>query len=530
MAGTATFAHVLARWAMSQPRVSFRSLWAAWLACRRRKRGTRDCLRYNGRLLDRLAAAQTALNACTWRPSRTRVFVTTKPKAREIHAPVFADRVVHHWLVPQLEVLYEPVFIHDSYANRQGKGTHGAVARLQTFMRQATCNGQKRAYALQLDIANYFNTIDRRRLFAMISHRLDQSSRRHPAEEERYRHLARITRSLLTGNPAQGAYRLGHPSRFDRVPPHKRLINAAPECGLAIGNLSSQFFANVYLNELDQFVKHTLKCRWYLRYVDDFVLVDPDPERLLAWRDAIEEFLRERLGLSLRPPVGMPWAVSRGVDFLGYVVRPNYLLARQRVVDAADQCLAKWESTLVGDHGLCLDPVQSKALQSSLGSYLGHFRHASGFRMTARLWERHRWLDALFPLAWPGIGSRLEPPFATSLASQHSWFTSRFPGAIVWLQVGTSWECYGRDALEMAKRYGFPVTRGGRASLGDTASIPGTAWKRWQKALARDGVAAVGAQQFGRARGHRHGLRRRVLSYVSPRAFSGADDSRCSAV
>ncbi len=515
---------------MSQPRVRFRSLWAAWLACRRRKRGTRDCLRYNGRLLDRLAAAQTALNACTWRPSRTRVFVTTKPKAREIHAPIFADRVVHHWLVPQLEVLYEPVFIHDSYANRQGKGTHSAVTRLQTFMRQATCNGQQRAYALQLDIANYFNTIDRRRLFAMISHRLDQSSRRYPSEEERYRHLARITRSLLTGNPAQGAYRLGHPARFDRVPPHKRLVNAAPECGLAIGNLSSQFFANVYLNELDQFVKHTLKCRWYLRYVDDFVLVDPDPKRLLAWRDAIEEFLRERLGLSLRTPVGMPWAVSRGVDFLGYVIRPNYLLVRQRVVDAADQCLAKWGSTLVGNHGLCMDLAQSKALQSSLGSYLGHFRHASGFRLTARLWARHPWLDALFPLAWPGIGSRLEPPFATSLASQHSWFTSRFPGAIVWLQVGTRWECYGRDALEMAKRYGFPVMRGGRASLGDTASIPGTAWKRWQKALARDGVAAVGAQQFGRASGHRHGLRRRVLSYVSPRAFSGADDSRCSAV
>jgi len=148
--------------------VSFESLWDAWLICRCRKRGTRDCLRYGGRLLDRLAVARAALDACTWRPSRARVFVTTRPKAREIHEPAFADRVVHHWLVAQLEVLYESVFIHDSYANRRGKGTHAAVARLQTFMRQATRNGARRAYALQLDIANYFNTIDRRRLFGLI--------------------------------------------------------------------------------------------------------------------------------------------------------------------------------------------------------------------------------------------------------------------------------------------------------------------------------------------------------------------------
>lgn len=496
--------------------VSLRSLWQAWLACRYRKRGTRDCVRYSGRLLDHLTATQAALNDLTWRPSRTRVFVTTRPKAREIHAPAMADRVVHHWLVPQLEALFEPCFIHDSYANRLGKGTHAAVNRLQAFMRRATRNGLVRAYVLQLDIANYFNSIHRRLLYELIVNRLLVGCRRQPNEKSRYLHLAWVTRQILTGKQAEHALRLGHPSRFDRVPAHKRLVNAAPECGLPIGNLSSQFFANVYLNELDQFVKHTLKCPWYVRYVDDFVLISADSAQLETWRKAIEVFLRQHLHLLLRDPEPELVPVSTGVDFLGYIARPGYLLPRRRVVQAFGKAITRWEARLLGPAGLCLNAESRAGLQSTLGSYLGHFRHASSQRLVERLWQRFAWLNALFKPSWPGTHNRLQAPLASSLAGQLSWFVAQFPGVVVWLQVGARWECYDDHAQMLKARYGLPLAAASRAGFSATLALPDWAWKRWQSIFARDGVAVVAAEQAGRVKGHRHGLRQRAISYLSP--------------
>ncbi len=130
-----------------------RAVYQAYLACRRHKRGARETQRYELALLDHLIETREALVARRWSPARSITFVTLRPKAREIHAAPFADRVVQHLLVSRLETLYEPRFIHDSYANRRGKGTHAAVDRLQQFQRQATCNGQRRAWFLQLDIA-----------------------------------------------------------------------------------------------------------------------------------------------------------------------------------------------------------------------------------------------------------------------------------------------------------------------------------------------------------------------------------------
>jgi RNA-directed DNA polymerase len=460
--------------------------------------------------------AQAALNQRTWRPSRARVFVTTRPKAREIHAPTFSDRVVHHLLVPQFEALFEPIFIHASYANRAGKGTHAAVARLQTFMRQATRNGQVRAYALQFDVANCFNSINRRLLYGFISKRLNAASRTNPAERERRLHLAWLTRQLLTGNPGLGAQRLGAPSRFDRVPIHKRLANAAPECGLPIGNLSSQFFANVHLDPLDQFVKHTLKCRWYVRYVDDFVLLASDANQLMEWRVAVRDFLKDRLRLALRLPEPEPAPVSAGVDFVGYVVRPGYLLSRRRVVQAADRALMRWKARVLTAEGMHLSAKSRAGLRSTLGSYLGHFRHASSRNLAAGLWQRHPWLHAVFSLAWPDVVSRFQAAIATSLAGQRSWFVAQFPEAAVWLQVGANWECYDRDAHAMARRYGLRLAASPRPGFAATLVLPAFSWARWQTIFSRDGVAVVAAEQAGCVRGHRHGLKKRALSYLSP--------------
>lgn len=141
----------------------FAPLYRAYLACRRGKRGTRKAQRYEMRLLDHLVETAQALQEESWRPSRAIRFVVTHPKPREILAAEFADRVVHHLLVPWLERHYEPVFIHDSFANRKGKGSHAAVDRLQAFTRAMPA-----AWYLQLDIGNFFNSINRRVLFGLL--------------------------------------------------------------------------------------------------------------------------------------------------------------------------------------------------------------------------------------------------------------------------------------------------------------------------------------------------------------------------
>src|SRR5690606_11286739 len=129
--------------------------------------------RFDAEWIEGLLQLQREIHAGTWSPRPSTCFIATRPKAREIHAPDFADRVVHHWLVPQLEAIYEPDFIHDSYANRVGRGSHAAVRRLQHFVRQVH-SGQPGGWFLQLDIHNFFNSIHRPTLWAMLKARMQR--------------------------------------------------------------------------------------------------------------------------------------------------------------------------------------------------------------------------------------------------------------------------------------------------------------------------------------------------------------------
>ena len=233
---------------------SLENLYRQYLACRRNKRNTANALRFESRQELNLLALREALADRSYEPGRSVCFFVQRPKLREVFAADFRDRVVHHVLVSHLERLWEPVFIHDSYACRKGKGVHNAVARLQQFMREATANGTRAAWTLQLDIRNYFMSIDKARLFEMVEARL--KPRREDDEEALW-----LTRKLVFHDCTLAPVMKGDPRLVDRLPSEKTLFRAPPGKGLPIGNLNSQFFANVYLNALDQFVKHRLECR-----------------------------------------------------------------------------------------------------------------------------------------------------------------------------------------------------------------------------------------------------------------------------
>jgi len=365
--------------------VMLRVLHAAWREARRGKKPSMNQLSFDARWADGQLELQRQLNAGTWQPGPSTCFVAARPKAREIHAPDFADRIVHHWLVPQLEAIWEPAFIHDSYANRKGKGSHKAVERLQQFVREVH-NGQGGGWFLQLDIHNFFNSIHRPTLWTMLKRKL--------VKQGVSLQVMRTTHALLRNAPLHaGVVQHVKPSELAMVPPHKRLANAKPGYGLPIGNLSSQFFANVYLDALDQFVKHELKAKRYLRYVDDFVLVHHDQAQLERWQADIERFLAEKLRLRLKPEIKL-CPLTDGIDFLGYVVRPTYTLVRRRVVAHARAALAEWEQRHVVNSTIYATPADLRRLQSTAASYAGHLRHANSHRLHAGLQQRFPWLQA----------------------------------------------------------------------------------------------------------------------------------------
>ena len=505
---------------------SFRSLWQAYRSCRRRKRGSANAQRYEVHLLDHLVETLKALQSRQYAPSRSLCFLAQQPKMREIHAADFTDRVVHHLLVPRLEVLYEPIFIHDLYSNRKGRGIHSAVERLGHFMRSVSDNGNKTAWFLQLDIRNFFNTIDRIRLLGMIKRRFLKAVEQQKLQRDEANQLYWLTKVILQHNPAENVTYRGDLQAFKAVPDHKRLSMAAPGKGLPIGNLPSQFFANVYMNELDQFIKHQLKCRYYLRYVDDFILLDPNQVQLQQWQHQIEQFLNERLDLQLKAgQILRP--THAGADFLGYIVRPHYRLVRRRVVGNLRDKLRSFQQQLWHGGQLNLSPQLREQLRAALASYLGHFRHANSNRLQQQIWSEFGWLKLLFESTPTKLRPRWEPQSVTSFRSQWRYFShwaasivQRAPIPISLIQMGRSVMLFNRDVTVLLEQIPRLLQWRGvklqsRSGFEQTLEFSFSSYRSLNRKLQKQQISFLFVAEEGFLRG---GLKRRALRtlYIAP--------------
>ncbi|CAI8807049.1 RNA-directed DNA polymerase [Pseudomonas chlororaphis] len=262
------------------------------------------------------------LIAGAYRPGRSICFVVTRPKAREVWAADFRDRIVHHLLYNHIGPAIERTFIADSCACIPGRGTLYAAKRLEAKIRSQTQNWSRPGFYLKCDLANFFVAIDKLALARQLADRIS---------EPWWRQLAL---QVLMHDPREN-YEVRSPAHlFNRVPQHKRLTAQPAHLGLPIGNLSSQFFANIYLDALDQFAKHTLKARHYIRYVDDFVFLHESPQQLNEWLARVEAFL-PTLGAKLNPKKTILQPIDRGVDFVGHVIKPWRRTTRNRSVAQA---------------------------------------------------------------------------------------------------------------------------------------------------------------------------------------------------
>lgn len=295
----------------------FSDLVQAYYDCRRSKRNSDSALAFEMDLERNLIQLHDDLVTGTYRPGRSICFVVTRPKAREVWAAAFRDRVVHHLLYNHIGPRIERSFIADSCACIKGRGTLYAAKRLESKIRSASENWSKPVFFLKLDLANFFVAIDKQVLRRQLAARITEPWWLALAEQ------------ILMHDPRED-YEVRSPAHlFNRVPQHKRLTAQPAHLGLPIGNLSSQFFANVYLDALDQFAKHKLKAKHYIRYVDDFVFLHESPQQLNQWLAKVEAFL-PGLGAKLNPTKTILQPVDRGVDFVGHVIKPWRRTTRKR--------------------------------------------------------------------------------------------------------------------------------------------------------------------------------------------------------
>jgi len=280
---------------MSKTIFTFEKLYRAYLDCRKNKRSTVNALKFEWNLERNLFQLQKELEAGTYKPGRSICFAIKDPSPREIFAADFRDRVVHHFLINEIEEIGERKFIFDTFSCRKNKGTHLAVRRLKGFIRKATKNYTKKAFYAQLDISGFFMAIDHNILHRLFEKLILEQNKPICWQKE----VLWLAKTIIFNKPTQNYVVKGDTSLFKFIPPRKSLFHSGARCGLPIGNYSSQFSANLYLNELDHFIKRELGCRYYVRYVDDLILLNANKDILNIWKDRISGFLQEKLNLKL---------------------------------------------------------------------------------------------------------------------------------------------------------------------------------------------------------------------------------------
>jgi len=320
---------------------------AAWREFKRGKTLKLDVLDFEHNLEDNIWQLHRELAARTYRPDPYVSFYITDPKLRHIHKASVRDRVLHQAIYRVLYPIFDRHFIFDSYSSRRGKGTHRGVKRLADFARRLSGNYRKTTYCLKCDVRKFFDSVDQEILISLIEKRI--------FDEDLFRLIKTIIKSF---SKASGK-------------------------GLPLGNVTSQLFSNIYLNELDQFIKHQLKAKCYIRYCDDFAILDNNRQYLESLLEPIRCFLSEILKLDLHPNKVSIGKFCQGFDFLGYVVLPHHIVWRTGTQRRSFKKLSEKKKML--DDGL----ISEEKFDASLQSYLGILKHCNGHKIEKRIRESY---------------------------------------------------------------------------------------------------------------------------------------------
>lgn len=325
--------------------VTSANIFNAWTAFRRGKRSKLDVQRFERHLEDNLYDLHSDLQNKTYKHSSYQAFYVHDPKQRHIHKASVRDRVVHHLLYTHLYEIFDKSFLYDSYSCRIKKGTHRGIIRLVKITRKISRNFTKPCWILKCDIKKFFASVDHEVLLKILKTKV--------TDESILRLLQEVTYSFHS------------------------YIGIGK--GIPLGNLTSQVFANIYLNELDQFMKHTLRIKHYIRYADDFLLAADNKEDLERYIEPIRTFLDDNLKLELHPQKVIFRKLNWGIDFLGYIVLPHYILPRTKT----KRRMFKKLHSQIQLHKK--DELTFDRLNQTTQSYLGYLSHSNSFNLTSEL-------------------------------------------------------------------------------------------------------------------------------------------------
>ncbi len=347
---------------LQEAKLTPQALLDAYFDCAKRKRKTVQAMEFEFYRERNLAKLYNELSQGSYEIGKSICFIVCEPKYREVWAGAFRDRIVHHLIYNALYERFLKRFIYDSYSCIPLKGTLKAAQKARKMSLQVSQNYTRKAYFLKMDIKNYFVSIDKEILFDEIKKYVGE------------KWLIDLIQKVIFHDPRKNVYLKSPKYLYKKLPKYKSLFNTDAKKGLPIGNLTSQFFSNVYLNKLDQYAKHVLKCRHYARYVDDIVVLDEDYKYLNWVYSKIDEFLRQSLNMELNHKKKILNLVDKGFDFVGHTIRKNCVHLRVRTKHKCFSAVRAWQNN---QNKFSYDELVK--IRDKVNSYLGMARHVSGF-------------------------------------------------------------------------------------------------------------------------------------------------------
>ena len=324
---------------------SYENLELAFRKARKHKTLKPYVIEFEKNLNENLLQLRAELLMLTYKPKPLETFILRDPKTRKISKSDFRDRVVHHALCNIIEPIFEKVFIFDSYANRKGKGTLKALQRFDYFKRKVSKNNTKQCFVLKADIRHYFDTVDHEVLVEIIKRKIKDKN------------VIWLIKTILQNHKTTEVGK-----------------------GMPLGNLTSQFFANVYLDKLDYFVKNKLKARYYTRYVDDFVILENKKGILLEYKQRINEFLRT-IKLELHPDKSKIIELKQGISFLGFRVFYHHKLLKKSNILQMEKRLMELKEDFDNNK------IDYNGVYASVEGWLAYAKTANTYNLRSRFIE-----------------------------------------------------------------------------------------------------------------------------------------------
>jgi len=306
--------------------ISIENLLEAWKEFLKGKRSKPDVQEFSLRLMDNIFSLHNDLKNKTYKHGGYKAFNISDPKPRNIHKAIVRDRLLHHAVCRKLYPFFDKTFIADSFSCRLNKGTHRAINRFRVLVAKASENHTKTCWVLRCDIKKFFANINHEILMEILSRYIPDKN------------ILRLLEKIISS-----------------------FYSIKPGIGLPLGNLTSQLFVNIYMNEFDQFVKHKLKVKYYVRYADDFVILSQNRNELENLIIPIAEFLESHLGLELHPDKIFIKTMASGIDFLGWVNFPNHRVLR------------------TSTKRRMLKKIKQNPIEATINSYLGMLKHGNAY-------------------------------------------------------------------------------------------------------------------------------------------------------